>query len=168
MPEGFSLYIVRHAIAEERGDAYPDDSRRPLSSKGMAKFRRVAGGLAALGVSLDHILTSPLVRARQTADILAQQLGGHPRVTEIDALAPDGTFQDLTRALQECTQARSIGLVGHEPSIGELAARLVGLRAPLEFRKGAVCRVDLEALPPAGPGHLRWFATPKMLAKLSK
>ncbi len=163
MADGYTLYIVRHAIAEERGDAYPDDTQRPLSRKGVAKFRKVVAGLANLGVSVDHILTSPLVRARQTADLLGEHLRGHASIAEIDALTPGGTFQALTRELQACTQFASIALVGHEPSIGELAARLIGLRAPLEFKKGGVCRVDLEALPPTGPGHLRWFATPKML-----
>jgi phosphohistidine phosphatase len=60
-----------------------------------------------------------------------------------------------------------IALVGHEPNIGELAARLIGARAPLEFKKGAICRIDFEVLPPKGIGQLRWFVTPKMLRELA-
>lgn len=164
----YRLYMVRHAVAEERGEAYPDDSLRPLSAKGVAKFKKVAKGLADLGVTIDQILCSPLVRARQTADMLAERLAGHAEIVEVRALAPGATYHDLAVELEACTKFHSIALVGHEPSIGELAARLVGLRKPLEFKKGAVCRVDLEALPPAGPGQLRWFATPKMLAKLGR
>ena len=59
-----------------------------------------------------------------------------------------------------------VALVGHEPNIGELAARLIGAKAPIEFKKGAICRIDLETLPPRGVGVLRWFLTPKMLRKL--
>ena len=59
-----------------------------------------------------------------------------------------------------------IALVGHEPNIGELAARLIGARAPLEFKKGAICRIDFETFPPKGSGQLRWFASPKMLRDL--
>lgn len=168
MSDSYSLYIVRHAVAEARGDAYPDDDLRPLSAKGIAKFEKVARSLADFGLSVDRILSSPLVRARQTADILAQRLRNHPDVVETKALAPGGTYRDLTVELESCTKLSSIALVGHEPSIGELAARLIGLRTPIEFKKGAVCRVDVDTLPPAGPGQLRWFATAKMLSKLGK
>lgn len=168
MSDVYTLYLVRHAIAEERGPAYPDDELRPLSAKGMAKFRKAAKGLAELGVSVDRVLSSPLVRARQTADILAAELGGRPQIAESRALAPEATFEQLRAELESCTRFSSIALVGHEPSIGVLAARLVGLKAPLEFKKGAVCRVDVDALPPPGPGRLRWFITPKMLARLTR
>jgi phosphohistidine phosphatase SixA len=65
--QGFRLYIVRHAIAESRGEAYPDDDLRPLSERGTRRFRKVVRGLARIGVSLDCILSSPLTRARETA-----------------------------------------------------------------------------------------------------
>jgi phosphohistidine phosphatase len=166
MSDRYRLYIVRHAIAEERGDRFPDDSLRPLSAKGIERFQKVARGLRALDVSFDRILTSPLVRARQTADILAQEVEGRPDVLEVRGLVPDGTFEDMCAALEACRGLSSIALVGHEPSIGKVAARLLGLRVPLEFKKGAICRVDVDTLPPAGPGSLRWFAWPKMVAPL--
>ena len=59
-----------------------------------------------------------------------------------------------------------IALVGHEPNIGELAARLIGSRTPIEFKKGAICRIDFEVFPPKGSGQLRWFVTPRMLRKI--
>jgi phosphohistidine phosphatase len=166
MSDGYRLYVVRHAIAEERGEKFPDDSLRPLSGKGIERFQKVARGLRALEVSLDRILTSPLVRSRQTADILAAELDGRPNVVEVRALVPDASYDDLIVALEACRGLSSIAIVGHEPSIGKIAARLAGMRAPLEFKKGAVCRVDVDTLPPAGPGALRWFATPKILAPL--
>lgn len=167
MSDGYSLYFVRHAIAEDRGEAYPDDSLRPLSSKGKARFQKVARGLASLNLTFDHILSSPLVRARQTAEILNAEIPGRPEIEESAALAPGGSYEQLTIALESCSRFSSIALVGHEPSIGEIAGRLAGMRGPIEFKKGAVCRIDVETLPPAGAGRLRWLAPPKMLAKLS-
>lgn len=166
MADQYRLYIVRHAIAEARGEAYPDDTQRPLSSKGTAKFRKVVRGLKALDVSVDCILSSPLVRARQTADILAAGLRGHPEIVEVKALAPDGSYRELCAELSKLTRLSSIALVGHEPSIGELAARLIGLKPALEFKKGAVCCVEPDTLPPTGPSRLVWYATPKMLASI--
>jgi phosphohistidine phosphatase len=168
MHETFSLYLVRHAVAADRGDAWPDDTKRPLTSSGTSRFRRQARGLAALGVRIEQILTSPLARTRQTADILAEALSNQPPIAEIAALAPGGTYAEVIAELAKRTRRSEIALVGHEPGIGELAARLVGAKAAFVFKKGAVCRIDVDALPPTGPGHLRWFATPRMLRALGK
>lgn len=157
------LYLVRHAVAAERGEAFPDDAKRPLTTNGIARMRKAVKGLAAMDVSVDLILTSPLVRARQTADLLAQGLSGPPPVQQTDALAPAGTAAAVVKELGQHMRLARIALVGHEPNIGELAARLIGARAPLPFKKGAVCRIDFDVFPPKGAGSLIWFATPKML-----
>ena len=166
MADSSSLYLVRHAIAADRGDDYPDDSKRPLTGAGRSRFEKASRGLVALGVDVDVVFTSPLVRARQTAEILAHELGGRPPVFETAALAPGGSFQDLVAEIGHHSRARRIALVGHTPGIGEFAARLLGATGRLEFRKGGVCRIDVESLPPTAPGELRWFATPKMLVRL--
>jgi dihydroxy-acid dehydratase len=85
------LYLVRHGVAEDRGDDWPDDSKRPLTNAGLAKLRKEARGLVAMGVSIDQIITSPLVRTRQTADVLAEILKNKPPIVLSDALAPAGT-----------------------------------------------------------------------------
>jgi phosphohistidine phosphatase len=121
-----------------------------------------------LGVSIDVVLTSPFVRTRQTAEILAAAFTPRPAVVNVEALAPGGAFSALMAELEKHTRRSHIVIVGHEPGIGELAARLVGLRHPIEFKKGAVCRIDVDALPPRGPGALRWFLTPKILRSLRK
>jgi phosphohistidine phosphatase len=166
MADTCSIYLVRHAIAAERGAAYPDDALRPLTPAGTERFRKVAKGLAWLDVRVDRILTSPLVRARQTADILSQELPGKPQIVETEALVPGATFDELRTHMAEFSRCLSVALVGHEPDIGQLAARLLGLRHPLAFKKGGVCRIDIETLPPAGPGELRWFAPPRILSRL--
>jgi phosphohistidine phosphatase len=168
MPGPYELYLIRHAIAEERGDAWPDDSKRPLSEDGMLRMRKTARGLARLDVTLDVILTSPYVRTRQTAEIVAGALEPRPPIVNLDSLTPDGSVAAVVADLEKQARKTRIGIVGHEPGIGELAARLIGSRHAIEFKKGAVCRIDADELPPAGPGALRWFLPPKFLRELKK
>jgi phosphohistidine phosphatase len=159
----FELYLIRHGVAEARGDKWPDDTKRPLTAKGAVRMRKAAKGLVRLGVKLDVVLTSPLVRARQTADIVAGSFDVRPPIVNAESLAPEGTYAGVLADLQRQGRRTRIALVGHEPNIGELAARLAGSRRAFEFKKGAVCRIDVESMPPGGPGTLRWFATPAML-----
>ena len=164
----FELYLVRHGLAEERGELWPDDSKRPLTEEGMSSLRKSARGLARLGVALDVVLTSPLVRTRQTAEIIAGGFDPRPAVVNVESLTPDGTYAAVVADLEKHARKNRIGLVGHEPAIGELAARLIGSRHPIEFKKGAVCRIDVDAIPPGGLGDLRWLLTPKILRSLKK
>lgn len=157
------MYLVRHAVAAERGDAYPDDTQRPLTPRGAARFQKAVEGLATLEPRIERVLSSPLVRARQTADILAEFLPSKPKVAEIQALAPGASFDSLKRALAACGPSTGIALVGHEPGIGEIAARLLGARSPIPFKKGAVCLIEVDTLPLVGPGTLRWFLPPRVL-----
>lgn len=158
-----TLYLIRHGVAAERGDEYPDDSKRPLTHQGIVRLRKEAKALTAMGVGFEHIIASPLARTRQTADVLAQHLASQPSVSTSDSLAPAGTPAAVLHELGRHMRKASVALVGHEPNIGELAARLIGSRVPLAFKKGAICRIDFEVFPPKGIGTLRWFVTPKML-----
>lgn len=162
------LYLIRHGIAAERGPQYPDDTKRPLTTQGIARLRREADGLVQLDVVFDIILSSPLVRARQTADVIASTLPGRPGVVAVDALAPGASHAAIVDELAKHARRSRIALVGHEPDLGELAARLIGARQPIELKKGSVCRIDVQSLPPAGPGRLRWLASPRMLRKIGK
>jgi phosphohistidine phosphatase len=162
----WELYIIRHGIAADRGEEYPDDSKRPLTSQGISRLRKESRALDELGVEFDQIITSPLARARQTADIFAETMKSKPAVATSDALAPAGTPAAVIQELAKHSKKARIALVGHEPNLGELAARLIGARSPLEFKKGAICRIDFEVLPPKGIGQLRWFVPPLMLRKL--
>ena len=168
MADTYELYVIRHGIAEERGEAWPDDTKRPLTEEGMTRFRRASRALARIGVEIDVVLTSPLVRTRQTAETFAAAFSPHPAVANVDALAPDGSSTAVLAELEKYSRKQRIAIVGHEPGVGELAARLIGVRHSIEFKKGAICRVDVDALPPKGPGTLRWFLTPKLLRNLKK
>jgi len=160
------LYLIRHGLAEERGDRWPDDTKRPLTEQGVARLRKIARGLAELRITFDVVLTSPLVRARQTAETIAAGLDPRPHIAAAESLAPDGSYAAVMAELEKHGRHDRIAVVGHEPSIGELAARLLGSRHAIPFKKGAVCRIDVDQLPPRGPGELRWFAPPKFLRSI--
>jgi len=164
----YELYLIRHGLAAERGDKWPDDSKRPLTDDGIAKLRKVARGLVRLGVRVDLVLTSPLVRTRQTAEIIAGAFDPRPHIVNAESLAPGGAHAAILADLEKHSRRSHIAIVGHEPGIGELAARLIGSRHALTFKKGAVCRIDVDALPPNGAGDLRWFVTPGILRTVKK
>jgi len=160
------LYLIRHGVAAERGKDWPEDAQRPLTPDGIARLRKSVHGLNAMGVGFDQIVTSPLVRTRQTADVVAEELEEHPPIAVSDALAPAGSTASVIQEITRHVRKPRLALVGHEPNLGELAAQLIGARTPLEFKKGGICRIDFDMLPPKGGGLLRWFLTPKMLRKL--
>ena len=168
MDDVYQLYLIRHGIAEDRGDAWPDDTKRPLTEDGMSRLRKSARALARIGVSFDVVLTSPLVRTQQTAEIVASAFSPKPPIVNVEALAPDGSPTAVIAELEKHSKRARIAIVGHEPGIGELASRLAGLRTDMEFKKGAIARIDVDMLPPKGPGILRWFIPPKFLRNIRK
>src|SRR5687767_6164044 len=119
------FYVFRHGLAEESGPDWPDDEKRPLTAEGKQKTREVAAGLKVLSVMPDAIYTSPLVRARQTAEIVAKELGLLPRVRETANLAPGASAEALFAEVREMSpSADAILVIGHEPDLGYLVSRL--------------------------------------------
>lgn len=165
---GAEVYLVRHAIAAERGLEWPDDDLRPLTNRGILRFKEGVAGLVALDVVIDQVLTSPLVRARQTADLLASGLAGHPPVSVIEALAPGHAAARVMEQVAGAVRGRRVAIVGHEPGLGELAAFLIGSRQAIPFRKGGVCRIDVETVASRVTGALVWLATPRILRGLAE
>jgi phosphohistidine phosphatase len=161
------IYLVRHAIAEKRGAAWPDDDLRPLTREGIDRFASIVRGLATLDVELDQIFTSPLVRARQTAELLSAGLPGRPSITVISVLAPGTPLNTVGRAVLR-VRGRRVAFVGHEPDLGALAAHLIGAQRQLAFKKGAVCRIDVPSRGPAPRGALVWFAPPSLLRRAAR
>lgn len=162
------IYLVRHGVAADLGPEYSLDDVRPLTKEGVERFRLEVRGLAELDVRLDCVLTSPLLRAAQTAEILASGLECAAPLVTVEALRPGGRYDTLLAALGRLGDVRSVALVGHMPSIGQMAARLVGASEPLAFKKGAVCCIETTALPPSDAGQLRWFMPPRALRALGR
>jgi len=160
------LLIVRHAIAVERGDAaFANDDERPLTPDGIHKFRAAARGLRDLGVKLDRILTSPLVRARQTAEILRDAVASEIDLDFSKHLAPGGDYAALLSAVGTL-HADRVAVVGHEPHLsGFLSYCLVGgdARGSFLLKKGAAALVLFDGRPDAGAGTLEWLIQPGAL-----
>jgi phosphohistidine phosphatase len=166
----YDLYILRHGIAVDRGTAgYSDDTKRPLTPEGQTKTRQVAKGLLRLGVDVDWIVSSPLVRAVETAGLVSEELEKRIPVDLCDALAPGGSAEALISFLAKQASRRRVMVVGHEPDLSELAARLMGAgrHANLSFKKGGCCLLRFSEFPPKSPGRLVWWLTPRVLRKLA-
>lgn len=158
------IYIVRHAIAEDVSHSGRDEDRA-LTTEGRKKMKRAARGLATLGVAPAALLASPLVRAQQTAEIVAETL---PRlaIETCDLLAPGVDERALTRLMNGAYADRDVMLVGHEPDLGELLSFwLTGSRGGVEtrFKKGAVACIASGTLPPMGKAVLEWLMTAAQL-----
>lgn len=154
------LFLVRHAIAEPYGAGLSDEARA-LTPEGRARFQRCVAGLERLGVELDLLLHSPLVRAVQTADELARLLVGESRVTPALAQAPTASL------LAEVRGAESAALVGHEPWMSDLLTLCLGddkTVLPVAYKKGAVAW--LRGNPAPGGLELVAFLPPRILVKL--
>ena len=159
------LLVIRHGIAVERGTPGIPDEDRPLTPEGEEKFAEAAKGLAALVERPDALLTSPLLRAKQTAALAAAAWGKIDPV-ETPALA-GGSFEEQAAVLDRYRGDATVAVVGHEPHLSALLARLLGSRHDdrVAFRKGGAALVDVPGRL-AGGGQLVWFLSPKVLRKL--
>lgn len=167
---GYELYIMRHGIAVERGSAgYADDSKRPLTPEGKKKLQNVARGLMRLGFDVDWIVTSPLLRALETAKLVAAELGSSAPLDVSDELSPGGSAEALVSFLAKHANRKRVLVVGHEPDLSELAGRLIGAgrRAHLALKKGGCCLVTFDEFPPKSPGKLIWWLTPRVMRKMA-
>ncbi len=164
-----NLYLMRHGIAMDVDDPNViDDSQRPLTHKGVKRMRRAARGLRRLGIKFDAILTSPILRARQTADIVAAALGLNWRLEEISGLSTESSVEHLLFGLTRYQDREHLLLIGHQPLLGQALAHIIDPRrgaAILEFDlgKGSLCRVEIDGLPVTKPGVLHWLMTAKQL-----
>ena len=167
---GYELCIMRHGIAVDRGSAgFSDDTKRPLTPEGRKKMKELMAGLVRLGFDVDWIVSSPLVRAAETADIVADELGSRVPLDFCDALRPGGSPEGLIAFLAKHADRKRTLVVGHEPDLSELAARLIGAgrHANLAFKKGGCCLITFQEFPPGSPGQLVWWLTPKLMRKMA-
>ena len=162
------LYFLRHAAAVDPGEFPPGrDSERPLTSEGIKKMTKAAEGMSKLGLSFDEVISSPYVRARQTAEIAAKGVGFKGKIRYTDAMTPAAVLKELFRELKEQKVSSRLLLVGHQPSIGEFVSELVtgqkGLS--LDYKKGALCLIELD---PGDSlhGRMMWFLTSRQLRAL--
>lgn len=160
------LYLVRHGVAYDADPTrWRDDRDRPLTPDGEKRFRRAARALRELGASADVVLSSPLSRAWRTAELLESD-AKWPAPVVCQALEPGGSPAGVLQALQAHASASAVALVGHEPSMHELASYLLTAdtsHAGVEFRKGGVARLELDEGLQPGTARLVWLLAPRIL-----
>jgi phosphohistidine phosphatase len=164
------LYIVRHGIAIDREDPKsPPEAERYLTEEGIERTGKVAKGIAALGISADWMVSSPFVRAMQTAEIFAAALE-YPKqkIGTSEALLPGAEPGAFFRELTRQKQASIVFCFGHAPHVDELLAAAVGMKHPItDMKKAGVALVELRRLAPPS-GELVWLATPKLILKAGR
>jgi phosphohistidine phosphatase len=159
------LTIIRHAIAVPAGTAGIPDEERPLTKEGKRRFGKAVRGLVEVCAPPDVLLTSPLPRALETAAIAGRAWGGIPPTSE--PVLARGSVDDILALLARFPRDGHLALVGHEPTMSALLARLLGSAAGerFAFRKGGAAHVDVPGAPSEG-GRLEWFMRPKLLRAL--
>ena len=166
------VYLLRHAIAVPRQPKRGrGDAERPLTREGRSRMERAARGMKALGIRFDLVLTSPLVRALQTAEIAARVLPPATGVRRYRPLVPGSSTSAAIGGLSAMAPATSVLLVGHEPDLSRLAAHMLvgfGGDVPILLKKGGLCRIDFEGTPRPAAGRLVFMATPKILRRLAR
>jgi phosphohistidine phosphatase len=155
------LYFLRHADAGQHRSG--DDDARELSPKGVAAMRAAAPLWTRLNLRPDVVLSSPLVRAAQTAQLFVEGVGlPRPPVLD-DRLAPGATWADMGRAIADHPDARRLMFVGHEPDLSAAIAELTGA-ASVRMRKGGLACVEFYGIPEPGTGELAWLLDPDLYA----
>jgi phosphohistidine phosphatase len=160
------IYILRHGIAVERGSrGYKNDSDRPLTKEGQEKMRQIAEAMLAMDLKFDLILSSPYVRARQTAEIVAAEIGGE--VTLTDFLIPNANALELIAEINDEKPQRVL-LVGHEPDLSHLISVFVSGNgnAQIELKKGSLCKLTSDKLSFGQCATLNWLLAPKQLRSI--
>jgi phosphohistidine phosphatase len=166
------LLIIRHGKAEDRSPGLPGarrDAVRPLTDAGRRDTRKAAKGLARIAPAITVLATSPLTRAKETAEIVGKVFGA-PEALELEPLAPGGSPKAVIEWLAQYDDGATVALVGHEPDLSRLAAVLLTGRDDtfVVLRKAGACLIECEGRPKAGAGALAWLLAPTQLRRLAK
>lgn len=163
------LILIRHAKADTRDpNRYPDDGQRPLTPKGREEQAAMARAFRRMGLTFDHLATSPLVRAYETADIIARTIKPPQPLDVAPVLGPDFSVDGVISWLQQYPASASVACVGHEPYLSTLAASLLHPTAPLsiDFKKSGVMGLDFAGPVARGAGMLVFFLKPRLILGL--
>lgn len=165
------LYFLRHGLAAERNvHKFKHDADRPLTAEGKRKLEKIAAAMQRLELAFDLILSSPLVRARQTAEIVASAFHSRNKLCYSEALAPEGATAGVIRALKALDpQPESLLLVGHEPQMSRLISVLLAgdPGCALLLKKGGLCKLELPALRHGRCAILHWLLAPKQMSLMA-
>jgi phosphohistidine phosphatase len=157
------LYILRHGDAVEHGDSRYKENERPLTPKGIQRTKQLAHVLREMEISFDTILSSPLIRARQTAEIIARGQSSE-KVELTDHLTPAGSMEKLVERIN-VLRPESVLLAGHEPYLsGFISLLTIGApNLPIKMKKGALCRLEVDSLSCGKCATLEWLLQPRVI-----
>jgi phosphohistidine phosphatase len=156
------LYLLRHGIADDYSPT-GGDADRALTDEGKKKLRDVLAVARRSGLAPGLILSSPLLRAVETAEIAANELRHKDEVVRTRALMPEGEPEELWTEIRAYKNVEQLLLCGHQPSMGLVAGYLLGLRSlPVDFKKGGLMRIDLDRFGPQPYGVLKWYLVPRL------
>lgn len=160
------LILFRHGPAGSADPArWPDDGARPLTPKGAIRTRSAARGLRRIERKVDAILSSPLVRAKETARLLSGEMPA-ARLKTLEALVPGTSVRRITEALVAFSTDDTLVLVGHEPDLGRLAGTWLSRSGAIPLKKAGACAIHFEGAPAPGTGTLEWMLGPRILRRL--
>lgn len=166
-----NIFILRHGIAVDRGTkGFENDSERPLTGKGKRQLRKSAAAMKRMNLRFDLILSSPYVRARETAEIVAEELKLKKRLRLTDVLKAENEPESVVAEIRRLKpEPRNLLLVGHEPYLSNLVSRLVSGNGglALDFKKGGLCKLETEKLNGGVVARLTWLLTPKLMKEMA-
>lgn len=163
-----NLYILRHAIAVERGTTYYLNDDRPLTPEGIDKMKKETECFPWLVKNIDIIFSSPLSRAKETALLAAKALKAESNIQLIDQLLPGAQKEKLFELLNKQKGKENIMLVGHEPDLSSIVCSLLGVEnSAVELKKGALCLIVIDGSVQKGSGRMQWLMQPKQLRMLA-
>ena len=164
-----NLYLLRHGLAVEPGEhGFTKDAERPLTAKGKAKLARITAAMEKLDLSFEVILSSPYIRARQTAEIVADAFDARKRIEFTEALTPSGNPRKLIEVINQLF-SQDILLVGHEPFLSEFISSLIAgtTSVPIVMKKAGLCKLTTDSLRYGRCATLEWLLTPKQLLRIA-
>ena len=164
------VVLFRHGPAGKADpQRWPNDTLRPLTSHGEVQTAKAVLGVAELEPRIVRVISSPLLRARASAQLLLEALALDSRVALCDALAPGGSASEVFTALPDVREDEAVALVGHEPDLGKLAGTMLfGAPAHIAIKKAGACALEFEGRASAGSGRLLWFLPPRVLRHVAR
>lgn len=163
------VYFLRHAIAEDRSDSKSDDSQRPLTDEGVRKMKKGVEGMKHMEFMFNKVISSPYLRARDTANLVIEGYGFKDKIRFSDALTPSADIKNFVALLDEHAKVDQLLLVGHMPSLSHFISYLISGTedVQVDLKKGGLCRVDVYETGPKPHAELKWLLTSKQLRELA-
>lgn len=158
-----TLYLMRHGIAED-ALLLQSDADRKLTEKGTLRTAMVAKAMKAFAPSIDRIISSPYIRAMETAEIIARILGLEPNILSDRRLTPGGSYQGFSELLKENDDAENILITGHEPSMGDFISGICADgKLMIDVKKASITAIEIYRLRPHAVGVLHWSLPPRII-----